>query len=110
MRLAEHYLFSVRELLCVFLLDSRRTRLALVVLGILLCCLPFIFAGGTLAACSEPPSVFDYRISEIQFPTLEMFWYDGCNGRNSSAFPIVVGVGLILTTLVNVVRASRGDS
>lgn len=75
----------------------------LVGVGLLLCLLPFVSGSGTLGQCLETGLFYElFGIKPSQFRasvdlrTLEIRWFDGCNGRRSSLVPTLVGAVVLV--------------
>ena len=85
----------------------RRLGLVLVFVGVVLCLLPFVTGSATLGQCLETGLFYDlFGIDPMQYratvdlQTLDMYWFDGCNGHRSSLVPAIVGVVSIAAGIV----------
>lgn len=92
--------------------SPRRAGYLLLVLGILLFSLTFVFAGGTDRACPEIDSaVYDtigvqpgaFGVTDVDLSNLEVEWYDGCNWHGGSLLFPILGIvtftaGLVLSS------------
>lgn len=96
----------------------RRIGYFLVALGVVLSFSPFVFAGGTQRACPGIESVvYDtvrifpagFAFTGIDWASLELHWYDGCNWRDSSLIPLLLGIGSFVVGFT-VIRRTAGVS
>lgn len=87
----------------------RRTGYILLVLGILLFPLTFVFSGGTDRACPEIDSVVydtvgvypaEFGVTGADLSNLEVGWYDGCNWHSG---PLLFPILGLLTSIAGIV-------
>jgi hypothetical protein len=95
-----------------------RFGVLLVGLGVAIGLLSIRFGGATQRACPGIESVV-YRtvgvhpagvaITDVEFTTATVEWYDGCNWRDQSLVPLVLG-GIVSVAGIVVTGANESDS